>query len=325
MSAIKRIVLFFVLAAVIYTGYSFYMQVVPYIEEMYVPAGFEKLPENAVGQGEEIQEYDEAGPVHIENFSFFPIITINKIKSKPEYSLMDMEKNIFALINRERALQGLSELKWNDYVASVAREHSYNLARENEPLTEFYILCHVPIIHHEGLDFGLYHNDRLDNRGIYYFSASAENIFLDSESKGKMYQVKQPIKCEDFDSEFEYEGTEEEKIAEIRQDIQERLDYASGQEEMEWKSINWKNQSEIELEVVEGWMNSPGHRKNILGSEFDETGVGISEVNEYLLITQVFITRVSCGYKTGPCCKKPGYYPYCYVPLSCKKGICQEQ
>ncbi len=83
---------------------------------------------------------------------------------------------------------------------------------------------------------------------------------------------------------------------------------------------------EIANKSVEGWMNSPGHRENILTQEFDETGIGVAtDPNRTnYIITQVFIDGVTCGYKFGPCCEKPFYYPYCFVPLNCTKGICVE-
>lgn len=42
-------------------------------------------------------------------------------------------------------------------------------------------------------------------------------------------------------------------------------------------------------EVVQGWMNSPGHRANILNERFEEIGVGVAEVNGTLYWVQLFI------------------------------------
>ncbi|WP_245807792.1 CAP domain-containing protein [Halobacillus massiliensis] len=42
-------------------------------------------------------------------------------------------------------------------------------------------------------------------------------------------------------------------------------------------------------EVVNGWMNSPSHRKNILDPDLKEIGVGYSENGNYW--TQIFITK----------------------------------
>ena len=41
-------------------------------------------------------------------------------------------------------------------------------------------------------------------------------------------------------------------------------------------------------QVMDGWMNSPGHRKNILNSEFTDIGVGYGEDNTGPYWTQVF-------------------------------------
>jgi uncharacterized protein YkwD len=41
--------------------------------------------------------------------------------------------------------------------------------------------------------------------------------------------------------------------------------------------------------AVDGWMNSPGHRHNILTVEFNETGVGIWQQGKSYYFTQLFI------------------------------------
>lgn len=83
---------------------------------------------------------------------------------------------------------------------------------------------------------------------------------------------------------------------------------------------------EMVTNTVEGWMNSPGHRKNILTPELDETGVGIATdiTKTNYIFTQVFIQRTDCGYKDGSCCPSPpGYLPACYIPYNCISGVCR--
>lgn len=41
--------------------------------------------------------------------------------------------------------------------------------------------------------------------------------------------------------------------------------------------------------TVNGWMNSSGHRRNILNSRYQETGVGVYIGNEYVTISQLYI------------------------------------
>jgi uncharacterized protein YkwD len=43
--------------------------------------------------------------------------------------------------------------------------------------------------------------------------------------------------------------------------------------------------------AIEGWMNSPGHRANILRPVFRETGVGIWRVGNTYYMTQLFLRR----------------------------------
>jgi uncharacterized protein YkwD len=44
--------------------------------------------------------------------------------------------------------------------------------------------------------------------------------------------------------------------------------------------------------AVKGWMNSPGHRQNILGKTYTDTGIGIAESRDgKIYITQLFIRR----------------------------------
>lgn len=40
---------------------------------------------------------------------------------------------------------------------------------------------------------------------------------------------------------------------------------------------------------VKGWMNSPGHRENILRSEFRETGIGVWRQGNTYYFTQLFL------------------------------------
>ena len=55
-----------------------------------------------------------------------------------------------------------------------------------------------------------------------------------------------------------------------------------------------------------------------------ESGIGVAidpEGNIY--VTQISIRRIDCGYRGAPCCKEQGYYPWCYKPWECSRGICE--
>lgn len=45
--------------------------------------------------------------------------------------------------------------------------------------------------------------------------------------------------------------------------------------------------------IVSGWMDSPGHRENILRESFDEEGIGVAITDERVLATQNFCASAS--------------------------------
>jgi len=53
---------------------------------------------------------------------------------------------------------------------------------------------------------------------------------------------------------------------------------------------DWSSQSEIAQSTVQGWMNSPGHRQNILTGTYDKEGIGIAISSD----DKVYITQDFC-------------------------------
>jgi hypothetical protein len=240
----------------------------------------------------------------------------------------ELELQIHDLINKERIAERLSALKWNPDIAKVSRIHSQNLAKENETLTKTNTLCNYPLIHHEGITNGIYQKERLENNNIFYFGMSGENIALIPETKEQAYiyssegsDPSHDCKNGEIENAFrlELDGEEDEnkKISIILQEIKDRENLLNLEQEINFTETVYSTNTEIALDAVNGWMNSPGHRKNILTAEFDEAGIGVDKEKNYLIITQVFIKRAACGYETGSCCIKEGYYPSCYIPLTC--------
>ena len=52
--------------------------------------------------------------------------------------------------------------------------------------------------------------------------------------------------------------------------------------------------------IMAGWMNSPGHRENILGPGYTRLGVGVMAKNQEITATQVFIGIDAAGIRPGP-------------------------
>lgn len=127
-----------------------------------------------------------------------------------------LEKDAFQLINTERALAGLSALKWSDKIANVARLHSNNMADYN-------------FFSHKGLD-GLMVDDRAAKLNMGAWSAIGENIAF-------MKGYEQPVAM-----------------------------------------------------AVEKWLESPGHKKNLLNPDWTETAIGLAVTSDgKYYFTQVFI------------------------------------
>ena len=254
--------------------------------------------------------------------------------NEKSFPLAVMEQSIFKLVNQARVANGLAAVTWDERIAAVAREHSQNLAAENYGLIDDNKICSYPFIHHEGTNFGLYHPERLNNRQIYDFSGSAENIALIPLIKSTSYfSAKQelPVDCQakldqlnqTYEANIQTLATDAEKIVAVKNEVAKRAKLTGEERTISVNEIAWYNEAEVEKRTVEGWMNSPGHRANILHADYTDAGLGIARVKDYIIITQVFTTTATCGYKNGPCCEKPGYYPYCYLPLECIDQLCQ--
>ena len=55
-------------------------------------------------------------------------------------------------------------------------------------------------------------------------------------------------------------------------------------------SYDWFSLEELARNAVNGWMNSPGHRQNILDSSYDRAGMGVAVADD----GKVFFTQNFC-------------------------------
>jgi uncharacterized protein YkwD len=252
-----------------------------------------------------------------------------------EKEIAKLEKLIHQKINIERKKNGLPEFKLNNSLSEVAREHSRDLAMENQAFSGTDRSCTYVFIHHEGLKFGLYSYDRLKNRAVSYFSSTGENIALmpaidlsydyslGETAKNEILScpAEQSRMKKDFDQALAMSKSDAEKIKAVEEEIKKRR---IAYERLMAATFSIKNRpaESVAADAVKSWMDSPGHRANILNKDFDEAGIGAAQVSGYYIFTQEFIKRASCGFQDGPCCQKSGYYPYCFTPLKCQNSIC---
>lgn len=52
------------------------------------------------------------------------------------------------------------------------------------------------------------------------------------------------------------------------------------------KEYVWQTSEEIAQSTVQGWMNSPPHRKNILSPQYDQQGIGVTISGHEIYITE---------------------------------------
>lgn len=65
--------------------------------------------------------------------------------------------------------------------------------------------------------------------------------------------------------------------------------YTYGTETTTTITYDWQSQEELARAAVSGWMNSPGHRANILESDYDREGIGVSvDITNAVYVTQNF-------------------------------------
>jgi len=75
----------------------------------------------------------------------------------------------------------------------------------------------------------------------------------------------------------------------IGENIYQNWLYSSITHYGEAATYNWRTQDEIAISTVVGWMNSPGHRQNILDSSYSKEGIGVAiSTDNKVLITQDF-------------------------------------
>lgn len=224
--------------------------------------------------------------------SSVPTVETYHIDSRPAYDIAAIERAAFDAVNAERAKNGLNILQWNDRLADVARAHSRDQAGDNVKITEPDVACLYPYIRHEGFATGFRVGDRLDNGGIPYVIAG-ENIIIFPISRELIYRSTQvaPI-CKEFsDQEGPIGETQDVARTRIQKSLLDRLSLMVDQPKLNWVNKQWKGASELASEATTDWMNSPGHRHNILTPDFQEGAIGASIVNDYIIMTEVFLRK----------------------------------
>jgi uncharacterized protein YkwD len=139
----------------------------------------------------------------------------------------DIESTIHNLVNQAREQNNLHPLSYDDKLASVALEHSQDMAKRNY-FSHYTPDGNGPTERAVAAGYG----DCRKDHGSYYTYGIGENIYK------------------------------------------------------EWGSLG--SNSDIAHATFNAWMNSPGHRANILDSNYDGEGIGATIVGNTVYVTEDF-------------------------------------
>jgi len=166
-----------------------------------------------------------------------------ELDKRPEINITALEKKVHELTNTERKKYGIKELKYDNKLNNIAREHSKDMAKNNF-FEHDNLKGEDPSTRASKAGYSCY-----KNYGSYYTKGIAENIF-------QTWTYSSYSTYGSSDDGFNYEWTSVDKMAK---------------------------------EIVDGWMNSPGHRENILTKTYDKEGIGVAIAsNEAVYVTQNF-------------------------------------
>lgn len=218
-----------------------------------------------------------------------------RIEPKPNYDLSQLADLIHVKINEERTKQGFGQLTYNIQLGQIAKEHSEDQVNDNLWSTDLDKPCSYIFIRHEGLgntNFSL--GDRLKNAFV-SFREARENIAGIAISKHLTYRRNTDqgaVKCPEFSpAPIPEHITSEEAQPIIRSNIALSKEIFQPIAPVLWVNREWLENYEIASQAVTGWLNSPGHKENLLAPNVTEAGIGIALINDYAIITQVFVKR----------------------------------
>lgn len=218
-----------------------------------------------------------------------------RIEPKPNYDLSQLAMLVFDKINYERKIRGLRELTFNLQLSQIAQAHSEDQANDNLWSTDIDKPCSYIFIRHEGsgnTNFSL--GDRLRNAFV-PFQEARENIAGMGMTEHLTYQRNAndgAIECREFTpAPIPEHSTSEEAQRIIRSNIELSKEIFQPVSSVIWINREWLEAHEIASKSVTGWLNSPGHKDNLLAPNVTETGIGTAMVNDYAIITQVFLKR----------------------------------
>jgi len=201
-----------------------------------------------------------AGKV-VSGFATLESSTTTAKASEPVLDLREIENGIHQEINKIRIRHGLDILTWDFELRSIASAHSEDMADNN-------FFSHTNLQGDEPSDrakaVGYSTRKRV---GKYIYDGIGENILTTWT--------------------YSYYDCYSEPVDYLALNEVNQMEYVTFCSDK--RNFDWNSEQDIINQAVDGWMNSPGHRQNILTKMYDNEGIGVAiSSNDEILITQNF-------------------------------------
>lgn len=203
--------------------------------------------------------------------------------NKPTITISDLELKVHNGINAQRQSHGLSLLVYDDKIATIARAHSRDMITRN------YFAHDTPdgiSPSQRGIDAG-YHDcgDRQAIRDSQEYDRLTKQFEATGNRDQVLYSQLQALYTK---------VTSETNNGMIFLGFPENIEQNNLYDSVEYIDgipiYHWLSEDQLSSSIVDVWMNSPGHRENILTPAYYSQGIGIAISSD----DKVFITEDFC-------------------------------
>jgi len=234
-----------------------------------------------------LDSIDEMIPEIPEEFSKIP--EAPKI-TKPELNISKIEMLIHQQINHQRNQHGLTSLDYDNQLSTIARNHSQDMARNN-------YFEHQSLNGAEPWDRGFPYGyqtcgtlDALALQDKYDELSRQYDKYPQTSTSQAQYQQAMSLynQLNSISNQLNSMGENGQLFGGLAENIFQNWTYDSITYINGIPIYDWNTDEQIAQQTVDGWMNSPGHRENIL-SGFHSEGIGVAiGSDDKVLITQNF-------------------------------------
>lgn len=210
---------------------------------------------------------------------------------KPTLDTEKIEQITHQKINIERNKHGLSSLSYDNQIANIARNHSQDMAQNN-------YFEHKSLSGKEPWDRGFPYGyntcgtaEAISLQNKYDELAAEYDKYPQTISNPSRYQEAMSLykQLTSISSQLESLTSQGKLFAGLAENIAQDWTYESITYINGIPVYHWNTEEMLAEQTVQGWMNSPGHRENIL-SGFHTEGIGVSIADD----DKVYITQNFC-------------------------------